>query len=74
MILYKYVDDKIRKYIINDSTLAFTRPEYLNDIFETSAGHHQEEENTFWKGYQREFSTNSNYGVNRTGFRGGCLV
>jgi hypothetical protein len=63
MILYKYVNEGDCKRIINDSTITFTRPEYLNDIFETSAGHHQEEENTFWKGYPRENSTNSNYGV-----------
>lgn len=36
MILYKYVDSKTAKFIIEDSTLKFSNPSSLNDPFELS--------------------------------------
>ena len=63
MILYKYLSLPAAREMIRTCTLGFTQPLGLNDPSETSASGHAGDEVSFWRGFDRRFSIEKNYGI-----------
>lgn len=61
MILYKYVDYDTGIKILDNPSVAFTRPQALNDPFETSAGKYPNEHLQPLGAFPRYYATNVNF-------------
>ena len=63
LILYKYLRLAAAREMIRTCTLGFTQPLGLNDPTETTASGHAGDKNSFWRGFNRRFSIETNFGI-----------